>query len=567
MLLAEPQELTEFVEAAPRDGDRRDASLSQPFWFFIAAHLIVWTLVPTVAHFNLPADTVEMLFCGHEWQLGYAKHPPLPSWISEAAYVATNRSPWSLYLVAQVTVVLSFWGVWRLAREFVSPRLALLAVCVLDCCYFYTYSSTEYNNNVAMYPCWSLGILFLYWAVQRGENRYWVGAGVALGIGLLAKYTTAILILTMVGFLLLHPRTRRVWRTSGPYLMLATAVLVFSPHLYWAIVHSFPTIEYALQRIKGTNDPVGHVLYPLWFAADQVVEVLPIAVVILFLAGGRVRLRKVAGIRRFQRDFLLTMVLVPFLVQVAVSSIRNTHLRPSYGSQLWLYFGLLLLICFETRPTAYRWKLTSLGCAAFCTAFIVAMFCHDRAVPGIRQFDTRTRFSGQVLADEVQSLWNRRYSQPLEIVSGEWWLAGNVAAYSDRRPHVYPTCHPDKLELPASYCTWLADEDLNRRGAVILWDSLHEPDGLPDELRCRFHIAEVVDLPGVQFDTQSEPRSPRIHAAIVPPQEFSAPKRKGVYPQRISGYSPDRAAPRDECHSARAVDVCCRLPVEVKRLR
>jgi hypothetical protein len=60
---------------------------------------------------------------------------------------------------------------------------------------------------------------------------------------------------------------------------------------------------------------------------------------------------------------------------------------------------------------------------------------------------------------------------------------------------------------------------LNRRGAIILWDSLYEPDGLPDELRRRFHIAEIVELPGVHFDTKSQPRTSRIHAAIIPPQE------------------------------------------------
>jgi 4-amino-4-deoxy-L-arabinose transferase-like glycosyltransferase len=432
MLLAEPPELSEVVETAARDADRPHDSSSRSFWLFAAAHLIVWTLVPTVAHFNLPADTIEMLFCGHEWQLGYPKHPPLPAWISEAAFVASNHSPWSLYLVAQITVVISFWGVWRLAREFVSPSMALLAVCSLECCYFYTYSSTEYNNNVAMYPCWSLGILFLYWAVEREKLRYWLAAGTVLGLGLLAKYTTMILIVTMVGFLLIHSRTRRVWWTGGPYAMLATALLVFSPHLYWAIAHSFPSIEYALERIKGTNDWVGHVWHPLWFAADQIVEVLPIALVLLVLAGWPVRVRKLAGVARFRRDYLLAMVIVPFLIQVAVSSLRTTHLRPSYGSQLWLFFGLLLLVCFEIRPTVLRWKMTWAGCAIFCSAFIVAMFCHDRAVPGLRQYDARTRFSGRDLAEEVQSLWNRRYSQPLEIVSGAWWLAGNVAAYSGR---------------------------------------------------------------------------------------------------------------------------------------
>jgi hypothetical protein len=119
----------------------------------------------------------------------------------------------------------------------------------------------------------------------------------------------------------------------------------------------------------------------------------------------------------------------------------------------------------------------------------------------------------------VESLWNRRYGQPLKIVSGEWWLAGNVAAYGKHRPRVFPSVNPDKARMPPNYCAWLHDDDLNRRGAVILWDSAHAPDGLQADLYARFHITETVDLP---LDSTAGAPSTRIHAAIIPPEEARA---------------------------------------------
>lgn len=56
------------------------------FWGIVAAHVFVWTLLPTLTQPSAPLDAVEMLFFGREWQWGYFKHPPLPAWLAEAAF-------------------------------------------------------------------------------------------------------------------------------------------------------------------------------------------------------------------------------------------------------------------------------------------------------------------------------------------------------------------------------------------------------------------------------------------------------------------------------------------------
>src|SRR5262245_35396541 len=44
----------------------------------LAAHLVVWTVLPILTCPNLQLDLAEDLALGKEWQLGYWKHPPLP---------------------------------------------------------------------------------------------------------------------------------------------------------------------------------------------------------------------------------------------------------------------------------------------------------------------------------------------------------------------------------------------------------------------------------------------------------------------------------------------------------
>ena len=83
------------------------------FWLFAAIHLVVWTLIPLWIQPNPPLDTVEVVAWGHEWRLGYPKHPPLVAWLAEAARsIGGVSGVWPIYLLGQLCVVTAFWAVW-----------------------------------------------------------------------------------------------------------------------------------------------------------------------------------------------------------------------------------------------------------------------------------------------------------------------------------------------------------------------------------------------------------------------------------------------------------------------
>src|SRR5882757_516497 len=97
----------------------------------LAAHLVIWTVLPILTCPNLQLDLVEDLALGKEWQLGYWKHPPLPWWLSDLLFRATGSIA-SIYLLGPLAAVICLWGVWLLGKDIVGPFQALIGVLVLE---------------------------------------------------------------------------------------------------------------------------------------------------------------------------------------------------------------------------------------------------------------------------------------------------------------------------------------------------------------------------------------------------------------------------------------------------
>src|SRR6516225_134228 len=134
--------------ARPLDPARESRLCTRLFWGWLALRTAAWTLFATLTQPNAPLDLIEWLSWGHEWRWGYHKHPPFPAWLAEAFSYLSPGSVWGVYLAAYLATAFCLWAVWRLGRELLAPRLALLAALSLEGILFFTYDTAEFNNNV-----------------------------------------------------------------------------------------------------------------------------------------------------------------------------------------------------------------------------------------------------------------------------------------------------------------------------------------------------------------------------------------------------------------------------------
>jgi hypothetical protein len=379
------------------------------------------------------------------------------------------------------------------------PRPALAAVLCLDGLVFFQQAAAEFNNQVLLIAFWALAVWLFHRALTADRLSDWLGTGVALGLSLLCKYSAVFLVVPLLGLWLWRNGLRR---PSRPLLVALAATLVFLPHFVWLCQHDFPTLRYALERAEGVRGGLDNRLSALTFLLSQGLRLLPVALVLAPLPSGRWRVLDARG--RADRAFVAVVVLGPLALHLAASLGLGMTLRDIWGAPLWTFAGLLLLLLLSTKEGERAWRRTWLAWACVALLSLLVVLAGNMA-GGRRGKPLRIHYPGPALAAEVTRRWQQRFGFPLPIVAGDWWLAGTVCCHAAHRPTLYASREPAAFGMDpfsskgdprrfanpdARTSPWTSDDDLRRRGGVLLWDAGCYGADLPAWLRQRFPRAQ-----------------------------------------------------------------------------
>jgi hypothetical protein len=89
--------------------------------------------------------------------------------------------------------------------------------------------------------CWTLMAYGLIRYVQMGTNRGLYIAGIAMGLGMMSKYSAAFYVVGLIGGLLLTNQ-RRILVNRHFWLAMLVGLAIFLPNLIWQCVHGFPVV-------------------------------------------------------------------------------------------------------------------------------------------------------------------------------------------------------------------------------------------------------------------------------------------------------------------------------------
>ena len=106
------------------------------------------------------------------------------------------------------------------------------------------------------------------------------------------------------------------------------------------------------------------------------------------------------------------------------SKIRTMWMTPFY-----LFFGTLLVYVFQKYIVKQNYK-------SFITSFLILFLLSPitYAYISITENDKRTDYPGKQIANKVQLRWNEEFKDPINIVLGNEWNAGNLSYHLKSRP-------------------------------------------------------------------------------------------------------------------------------------
>jgi len=436
-----------------------ERNINNFFYIFITAHLIVWTLIPTLTNNNLPLDTIEALAWGSDLDWGYNKHPPASAFFVEIFYQIFGNQDWAYYLLSQIFVVISFFVIFKFVEDFFENKIfCFLSVLLLEGIYFYNFTTPEFNVNVCLIPFWALTVFYCWKGFKDNKTIDWLLLGLFAGFGFLSKYLFIYLGIAIDVFLLYMIIKKKI--DFKCLISFIPFLIVLLPHLVWLTENNYITITYGLHR-TGAEDPniLNHIKHPLIFLGKQIGILIPLFLMFLFLNS---RFKIKSNFKDNKLLFLLAINIVPIVIMFLTSMIMGVKIRTMWMTPFYLFFGVLVIYIFQSQINLNKLK-------GFTTVFIILFIFSPFAYAyiSITETDKRTDYPGKEMAEKVQREWDKNFKKKIELISGDEWVGGNLSYHLKSRPIWYEKGGHNIAEL-IDQAGWFG-----KKGVLHVWDTPH----------------------------------------------------------------------------------------------
>ena len=434
-----------------------------------------------------PIDNVEQLTWVRSLQWGYHKHPPLPTWLIWPAVQIFGLQAWVAAGMGTALHLTALWLWWDLLRRMAGDRLAWIALAGALCIVHHSARLHHYNHNVVMLLASVAAAWCLWRAWHEGRWRWWLGMGLAIGLGLLAKYQMAATVLALLGFVALSlrdsPPDRIRRHRLGLALSLTTAAALLLPHLAWLLAHPANPLSYAADSTLAAdlNFASRWTAWGVWLG-DLILKssgaVLVVGGLTAWSAGlawrrgiavtGVTTDTSAAAADALARRLALCLFCAPLLLIAAMVLIGGAAVRPHWATTIALWALPWALLAIDRRRWAPAPVGVVLGCVLFVQALLVAQHLRSESAGARAQREARW---GQPMAQRwapaVAEAARRELRGDIRLVIGPDTVASAFALAVEERPYVL-------LDGRADISPWVPPGLMDRCGVLFV---AYEPPG------------------------------------------------------------------------------------------
>jgi len=319
----------------------------------------------TAAILPLSADEAYYLLWSQHLQWGYYDHPPTIAILIRAGVLLFGETPLGVRAAGVLLSIPASWLVWNTAHLILrDARKAALSAVYFNLTLMIAVEMMAATPDMPSIVT-TAGFV---WAVAKAQatqdGRWWMAAGAAAGLSLLAKYSGLFVGLGVFIWLLADPRARSWLKTIWPWAGGALALMLFAPHLAWQSQHGWMTFAFQFGRVGGGNPTVRYLI-------ELIVSQLGLATPFILVLGA---MGFWAARRRGDGRFLL---FVPVAVTLLYFLQHALHDRVQ-GNWLCFLYPMMAIFAADAAHTAKRW----LSLAAVPVAIVLLLAVHVQAVLG-----------------------------------------------------------------------------------------------------------------------------------------------------------------------------------------
>lgn len=451
----------EPAHAAPEIQPKPDGLFRRPFASPIAngialavLYALVWAAFATLsAGRGVHTDSLEAYAWGREFAAGYYKHPPFWAWVAGLWFALVPKTNFAFLWLSEFNAALGLIGAYALMRRFADARTCALGLLLLLLTPLYQFNAQRFNANTILLSLWPWTMWAFLRALETRAARHALLCGLLAGLALLSKYVALILVATCFLASLTHPARNAYYRSAAPWLSVATALLVVSPHAVWLVSDGFQPLVYLASKTALSNrDLSNHALS--FFAGCLAFFAVPAG--LLAVTRWRHGVAHAASIPH--GPTLVCLALAPVVFMLLAGTLGRTALGIPFAVPILALVPLLLIALVDpAREPAIRLARNAvvlvMGLCLLAAPFLPGIALRWR---GASMQDPRDE-----VAREALTVWAEVTPAPLRFVSGGYEYAVSATFQSRDPASIF-----DYFDMRRS--PWVTPEGIARHGLLVI---------------------------------------------------------------------------------------------------
>ena len=225
------------------------------FWLFI--YLVAHFLIRVLFSQTLQVDDSEQIDHAQNLLLGYPiPQPPMYSWLSWIMFQIFGTGLLALTLLKYILITLTFWFTWlvsgQLFQHLQTRYIATFAYLLMPS--FAWHMHQGFTHTILL----GFGIILTLHALlllkDNNSIKNYLYFGLALGIGLMAKYSFLLFMIPLLISAISIASFRKVVIDQKILLSIGVFILIIGPHAYWLTQHYQEVFLSIDQKLKVTSD-------------------------------------------------------------------------------------------------------------------------------------------------------------------------------------------------------------------------------------------------------------------------------------------------------------------------
>jgi 4-amino-4-deoxy-L-arabinose transferase-like glycosyltransferase len=309
---------------------------------------------------GLTFSTVDLFFdeaqywaWSREPAFGYFSKPPLLAWTIALAERICGSSEACIRAPAPILYFGTSLLVYAVARQLYDSRTAFYAALSIALATGTAFSARIISTDVPLLFFWALALLAYVKLINGADMRWGVVLGVALGLGLMAKYAMIYFLLGIALAAWLDRDARRLAHSPALWVALPIALIIIAPNIVWNIDNGLATFRHTGDNIQGGGIAFNP-LKGLEFVAAQFIVFGPVVFAVLLLAIARIGSDALSRADRLMLAFALPPLALVTATGFVTRALANWA-APAFISAAVVVVAILI------RRRAWTWLALSLG--------------------------------------------------------------------------------------------------------------------------------------------------------------------------------------------------------------